>query len=195
MFARTAMGLLEFASRLCADDRSNQALTDFSAELAAVDGRYFARLPAPGPRPGWKRTHAEWTLPNGGEPADELLGALFTLIRHGQAHQGQQTMATLSDGAGFNISLAGVGEQTIDDLRQAPCSTWHLRVNALDAVSTWIQIQPAILYLHLRTAIEGASLLSRGLAFKYLTQDYKFDTNALRSALKAGGLRVVNESP
>ena len=65
------------------------------------------------------RDQAEWTLPNSGDPAHELLGALFTLIRHGQAHQGQQTMATLSDGTAFNITLAGVADKTIDDIRNA----------------------------------------------------------------------------
>jgi hypothetical protein len=45
MFARSAMGLLEFSSRLCADDQSGQTLDDFSAELGKVDGLILHHCP------------------------------------------------------------------------------------------------------------------------------------------------------
>lgn len=193
MFARSAMGLLEFTSRLCASDQ--QALDDFSEELAIVDARYFASLPAAGPRPGMRKGKVEWTLPNAGNPEQELLGALFTLVRHGQAHQGQQTMATLDDGGVFGISVSGVQDRTIADVRASPRSAWHLRVNSLHAGRTWIQLQPECLYLDIRAAAESARLLDRGLDFEYLSQTYAFGTEALRDALAAAGLRKVNEAP
>jgi hypothetical protein len=137
----------------------------------------------------------EWTLPNDGKPEMELLGQLFTLIRHGQAHQGMQTMATLSDGGTFGVSLSGVAKKTITAVKAAPRSKWHLRVNSLHASETWIQISPEVLYLDVRGAIDAANLVHCGLRLSYLTQAYRFDTQALRAALKSGGLRTVNGAP
>lgn len=195
MFARSAMGLLEFASRLCADDGSGAALQAFSSELKKVEQRYFASLRARGARPGIHRGVVQWTLPNDGDPESELLGLLFTLVRHGQAHQGQQTMATLTDGSTLGVSLSGVLEKTLAQTKAAPPSQWHLRVNSLDAANTWIQLSPDVLYLDFRLAIDNANLLGRRLQFHYLTERLSFDAKALRKALTAGGLTAVNRKP
>jgi hypothetical protein len=104
-------------------------------------------------------------------------------------------MATLDDGSTFGVSLSGVLDRTIAEVRAAPRSNWHLRVSSLDASSTWIQLRPEVLYLDIRTAVENAKLLDRPLSFHYLTQTYAFDSTALRSALAAGGLKSVNEQP
>jgi len=194
MFARSAMGLLEFASRLCSADTSGQALTDFSSELQKVEPRYFATLPTAGPRPGSKDG---WTLPHAAAspPEEQLLGALFTLVRHGQAHQGQQTMAVLSDGSTFGVSLTGVLGRTLGEVKAGPRSKQHLRINALDSRATWITLSPDVLFLDVQTAMEQAKVLDRGLVFRYLSLDLPFERETLRAALAAAGLRGVNEEP
>ncbi len=47
MFARQAMTLLEWASRLCMEDASGTALRELGDVLRGREPRYFTRLPAP----------------------------------------------------------------------------------------------------------------------------------------------------
>jgi hypothetical protein len=189
MFARSAMGLLEFASRLCVSDGSGQALTDFSRELEMIEPRYFVQLPGP------SRLPKEFSLPTAGNLDCQLLTLLFDLIRNGQAHQGQQIMGKLSDGFTIGVSLSGVGDRTIRELENAPRSKQHLRVDTGDARRTWINLSPGLLYLDVRRAIDGARLLDRGLALKYLERSFDYDTQELREALAAGGLKRTSEQP
>src|SRR5438128_11340070 len=66
MFARHAMGVLEFAARLCSADATGAALRDFSSALHAIEPRYFTQLPASSPRPGFisPAKGYEWMLPH-----------------------------------------------------------------------------------------------------------------------------------
>jgi hypothetical protein len=56
MFARQAMTLLEFASRLCHKDA--KALSDFSNALKGIEPKYFTRMPSVCANPD-----SEFTLP------------------------------------------------------------------------------------------------------------------------------------
>jgi hypothetical protein len=111
MFARQAMGVLEFVSRLCSSDATGGALLDLSAALKRIEPRYFTTLPGRCARPGFDRRNNafDWMLPFGSvaDQGRELLWAMFDLVRHGQAHQGQQIMVQLRGGDTFGISLTG----------------------------------------------------------------------------------------
>src|SRR5437870_5601367 len=79
LFARSAMGILEFASRLCSSDSSGNALAAFTHELQRIQPRYFTPFPGPTARPGMRRGVQEWMLPHSDEcdPETQLLWALF----------------------------------------------------------------------------------------------------------------------
>jgi hypothetical protein len=163
-----------------------------------VDFRYFARLPAAGPKPGRRDG---WTLPHDTAfpPEEQLLGALFTLVRHGQAHQGQQTMALLSDGNVFGVSLDGVHRTKLSDVEAEIAGgdrpKMHLRVDAVGSGATWIIIKPEVLFLDVKAAVDRSGIVNEGLSFDYLEQDFAFDTTSLRASLAAAGLKAVNEPP
>ena len=97
MFARQAMCILEFASRLCWGDAASSAISDFSSELHKIEPKCFTRLP------GFCADFDEFDLPYRSTKGDELLWAIFDLIRNGQAHQYQQIVADLSDQAVCDI--------------------------------------------------------------------------------------------
>jgi len=104
MFARQAMTLLEWASRLCMEDASGTALRELGDVLRGREPRYFTRLPAP------CADCSEFSLPfDPSSPLQvQLLWALFDLVRHGGAHQYQQITAELQDGTYFGVSATGV---------------------------------------------------------------------------------------
>jgi hypothetical protein len=52
MFARQALGLLELAARVCAEDKSGHALPDLSTALEGIESRYFTPLPGRAPKSG-----------------------------------------------------------------------------------------------------------------------------------------------
>jgi hypothetical protein len=90
MFALQAMNLLEFASRLCAND--SKLLGDFSIEINRIDPKYFTVLPR------LCGLTIEFDLPYiGNSKCDSLLCAIFDLIRNGLAHQYQQIIVELTD--------------------------------------------------------------------------------------------------
>ena len=85
MFALQAMNLLEFGSRLCADD--SKLLHDFSN-----DPKYFTIFPGP------CGLTTEFDLPYiGNNKCDSSLCAIFDLIRNGHGHQYQQIIVDLTD--------------------------------------------------------------------------------------------------
>src|SRR2546428_766643 len=112
MFARQAMTLLEFAARLCKGDHSGAAVRDLSKELEKIEPKYFTPLPGPCLGAG-----DEYELPSSvaAPRENQLLWALFNLIRHGQAHQYQQMAVKLTDGKHLLISLTGAEHGTVLD--------------------------------------------------------------------------------
>jgi hypothetical protein len=101
MFARQAMMLLEFTSRLAFTDSLGNALYYLSKVLFTIEPKYFTRLPSN------CADFDEFDLPYHRSKANELLWALFDLIRNGQAHQYQQILVDLSDNVDWQISLTG----------------------------------------------------------------------------------------
>jgi hypothetical protein len=200
MFARQAMTLLEFASRLCHNDTI--ALTDFSNALYAIERKYFTRMPSVCANPD-----TEFTLPFIGSPTgDSLLWALFDQTRHGLAHQYQQIIANLTDGKKFFIELFGAEHsRTIQSIQTAGTAD-HLAYCIDKDGDIELKVDPGVLFIDFRSAIANSNLLSRGLTFNYLTrprqsrqsrqlripmipssQLYNFNTSTLKSSLKNGG--------
>lgn len=200
MFARQAMTLLEFASRLCHKDVN--ALSDFSNALYKIESKYFTRMPSACANPD-----TEFTLPFIGNPTgDLLLWALFDLTRHGLAHQYQQIIVNLTDGKKFFIELSGADHlKTIQSILNARTVN-HLAYCVDTDGDIGLKVDPAVLFLDFRSALAQSNLLTRGLTINYLTrprirrkptqptqpttpssQLYYFDSDALKNSLKIGG--------
>ena len=188
MFARQALVLLEVACRICEADSSKQALPDFSASMATREPRYFTQLPGV----CWRPRRPEFSLPSpDGRAGEQLIGALFELVRHGQAHQYQQIPVVLTDGKGFSFKLSGPGHgQHLRSLEQYRAAD-HLRAELTSSGDTWVRLNPGLLLIDVRDAIRETALLERGLAFARLSRSpgetFDFDSAALGRALRAGG--------
>ena len=191
LFARQALTLLEVACRLCKADASGQALVLLSADLHTRDKRYFTLLPGVCWSPS-QRTRQAFELPSHGpDPDNQLIAALFNLIRNGQAHQYQQMRAVLSDGRQFRISLTGA--QTGALLETALSNgrpSQHLSLSVVNR-DLWVTVRPDILFLDVRDAIVSSKLLNRGLSFKFISEDRKqtfgFTAAQAEAALRRGG--------
>ena len=191
MFGREAVGLLELASRVCAGDASGQALADFAAELERVKPRYFTLLPAPAP--GTR----EFALPSAvskGLPTNQLISAIFDLIRNGQAHQRQQIMVETTDNKTFGISLTGAGYgRALADRTLGGRPSEHLSLLVDEEGNVFLVVCPEILFLDLHTAITASGIFHRGLKFEYLNRprpgsnQYSFSASDVHQALIAGG--------
>lgn len=193
MFARQAMTLLEFASRLCHNDAS--ALDDFSNALSAIEHKYFARMPSVCAYPD-----AEFTLPfMGSATGDLLLWALFDMTRHGSTHQYQQIIANLTDSKKFFIVLFGADHlRTLQRIQNASTAD-HLAYYVDEDGDIGLKVDPAVLFLDFGSAIANSNLLSRGLTLSYLERPrksrkllYNFDGDELKTSLKSGGHAEVN---
>jgi hypothetical protein len=197
MFARQAMGLLEFISRLCWSDSSNATIADFSKELAKLESRYFTKLP------GFVGDFDEFDLPFLNSKGDELLWAVFDLIRNGQAHQYQQIVVDLSGGKQWAVSLTGAElGRPLHVVQVRPRLPEFLGYSVALNQVFWLTVNPERVYLDLKKASENSKLLSRGLSFNYLTrprqgsarpktlltgQKYNFTLSDLEASLVAGG--------
>jgi len=124
MFGRQAMNLLEFAARLCKVDTTGNALNSLSSEQLKIEPKYFTKLPGPCEIPSM----SDFTLPHDGDTSGRLLlWALFDLIRHGLAHQYQQTLVKLTDGRYFHVKLTGAeGGLNLAKVRSASRPPKHL---------------------------------------------------------------------
>jgi len=197
MFARQAMTLLEWSSRLACSDTSGLALPRFSAELCLEDVRYFAPLPKP------CANVSGFELPFvGPNPQSQLLWALFDLIRHGQAHQYQQIIVDLKDSQHFTVGLTGPGYQ--QTLGSVPVSQDnHLCIRKESGGDLSLVVRPDVLFENVKAAVERSGLLGAGLSFPHLTrpatrspkknspnssQFYDFSSMDLEVWLKRGGL-------
>jgi hypothetical protein len=200
MFARQAMTLLEFASRLC--HKNANALSDFSNALYRIESKYFTRMPSV-----CANSDTEFTLPFIRNPTgDFLLWALFDLTRHGLAHQYQDIIANLTDGKKFFMILLGAKHlKTIQHIQNT--RTAHHLAYCIDSDGdVGLKVDPAVLFLDFRSAIANSNLLNRGLTFNHLirprqprqskqsktptipsSQLYNFNSDALKSSLKNGG--------
>jgi hypothetical protein len=124
----------------------------------------------------------------------QSLWALFDVIRHGQAHQGQQCMVELNDGRTFGVSIHGAeAGRTIEAARRRRWDTNHLSVQRRDDQHVvWLFLRPELLFLDLEDAIAAAQLLQRGLDFPYLERplrpgSFDFSLDEFFRALQQGG--------
>ena len=192
MLARHVVGLLEAACRLCKSDASGDAIAAFATTLEKRDRRYFTRLPGPCWVPN-QRTRQAFDLPSRGpDPDNQVIAALFNLIRNGQSHQYQQMGAVLSDGRPFRISLTGAEHGAL--LRTTLANgrpPQHLKVSRDADGNIWMLVRPDVLFLDLRDSIREANLLGRGLAFQFMSEDrpvtFNFNASDAEVALQNGG--------
>jgi hypothetical protein len=172
MFARQAVCLLEVACRLCKQDTSGEALKDLSVSIEARESRYFTVLPKPCWCPGL-RTRRAFDLPSRGpNPDNQVIAALFNLIRNGQAHQYQQMQAVLADGKQFAISLTGAEYgTTLGKTMSGGRPVQHLGVKRDSEGNLWMTVRPDVLFLDIRDAVRETRLLDRGLTFSFMSED------------------------
>ena len=189
MFSRQAMTLLEFAGRLCNADQSGAALRDLSTELERIEPRYFTSLPGPCLGAG-----DEYELPSSVAAAREnqLLWALFNVIRHGQAHQYQQMAVELTDGRHLLVSLTGAQHgMVLNPALPHGRPVQHLGYTVLSDGDVAITVCPDVLFLDIKAAVERSGLLGRGLTLTYLKPrgktHFQFDAVAVAAALNVGG--------
>jgi hypothetical protein len=184
-----SMILLEWASRLASTDPTGAALADFSAELERVEPRYFIRLPSP------VSGTSGFQLPSrGSDPENQLLGALYDVLRHGHAHAYHQQIVRLP-GGDFVFGVAKLSGAVPLDRAAVGHRNDHL---VFDRIGNDIQVRvrPDLLFLDFKRAVDAAGLLRRGLAFRNLERTpkgdfYRFTVEALEAALVAGGMQRV----
>jgi hypothetical protein len=202
MFARQAVTLLEWAARLASGGEQRGALRRFSAAMYELEPKYFTRLPGP------CADNRDLELPSvGPDGPNQLLWALFDLMRHGGAHQYQQMSARLVNRRSLAISIHGApfGE-TLGRVRRHDL---HLACPYDRQGNVWVNIYPDTLFLDVRDAIVASRLLTSRLTFHYLTRPiasgfrrdlrttrsgyWMFDTQQLKQALTAGGHPVFRD--
>ncbi|MFC1861536.1 hypothetical protein ACFLYL_04630 [Chloroflexota bacterium] len=145
MFARQATILLEFAARLCSCDSSGTAVKDLSAALYSTEPKYFT--PLPGICPDSK----EFDLPYKKSRGNELLYAIFDLIRNGQAHQYQQILVNLTDGLDWGITLYGADlGKHLQIVSASPRPNEHLGYQRDQNRDIWLVVRPDVLFLDLK---------------------------------------------
>ncbi len=183
MFALLDMILLEFVSRLCSTDSSGEALKKFSEKLHYKDNRYFTKLP------GICCKTQDFTLPYIHSQGDELIWAIWDLIRNGQSHQYLQMLANLTDKTYFSITLTGAEFNCFLNPKNTLSHPNHLSFSNNNNLLT-LTLFPDILFSHIKQAVIESKILEYGLIFKHLGRPsitkntyYNFTSNSLKNAL------------
>ncbi len=188
MFTMQAMVLLEFGARLCTSDSTSMAIRDWSNELFSKRPLYATKLP--GLCCGVSR---DFTLPYKNNQGDELLSALWDMVRNGHVHQYQQVVAELRDTYwGFSISGVEIGLTIAEAKRARPAS--HLGFYRDSDGNIWSIIHPECLFLDVKESIIASNLLNRGLTFSdirrprsTLSPHYSFDSTSVEQCFKNAG--------
>jgi hypothetical protein len=184
MFGKQAMTLLEFGSRLANGDQTGAALRAFSNELFSIEPKYATKVPS------IIRKGSGFTLPyQNSDAGNELLWALFDVVRNGLAHQYQQITIPLIDGKFWAVMLTG---PSFGNYLNAKNRVGHLSYFRDVAGDVILRVYPNMLFQDVQTAIVKSNLLGRGLNFDYLTRpgfgaNYPFDSASLETSLKGGG--------
>jgi hypothetical protein len=177
-FGLLAMTLLELACRACHGNA--QALQDFADALDAREPRYFWRLPKP-----FGGQIGGMTLPTvrGVAPEEQLLGALFDMVRNGQAHLYQQTFVQLTDG-GFAVSLTGAPEGAFLEHADASAARQdHLGIDFdIGERVLVLKVRVDVLFCDLRHAIQKARLVERDLSIAHFQRKYDVSVDNLRAS-------------
>ena len=183
MFALQATILLEWASRLCGSDAS--ARRDFAEALRAIRPRYFLDLPEMADLPGKTRPPRDFALLDVDRPETQLLTFIFDLVRNGQSHRYQQIAASLLGDSVLAISLGGAHfDHSLDRLKTGGGAQEHLTLQVIGKGVGTLKVDSGMLYWDIKTAIENAHLLSRGLNFPdTFTRSYEVTLDELKAAL------------
>ncbi len=196
LFARQAMSLLELCCRVASADPSGDALAAYGSALDSIEPRYFTLLPGRVPAP---RGFALPSRAGCKQPDQQLLWALFDLLRHGHAHLYQQTPVRLSDGTMFGVSLDGVERgSTLSSMTTERRHQAHLALYPENG-SIRLAVLPGALFLDLRDAAEQACIFTRGLLPDYFKRPgsgrqagtYAFAAEDLLAQLKQAGHPVL----
>lgn len=182
-FGLQAMILLEFVGRLCSTSPSS--FNAFLTELEGIEPRYFTRIP------GLNRSFRYFVIPPGRQ--DQLLWALFDLIRNGQAHQYQSMVASLDGGNSLAITLTGARSGRYVRLGSAKRFVRHLGFRKERNGDVWITIYPNMVLTDFEEAIRRASILPTGLRFSYMANRYHFTSSTLVSSLVAAGHKKLRK--
>jgi len=209
MFARQGVTLLEWAARLASSGRGRTWTRAIANELYQIEPKYFAVLPGP------CGDNSDFRLPSvGPNPCNQLLWAVFDLIRNGGAHQYQQITVLLPNRREFSVSVTGVafGEM----LGRVRRHDYHLWFQSDRRGNVWLSWCPDTFFLDLMEAVQRSGLLGARLRFRYLrrvqprpastgaiprlrsfrlltrgTAMWNFDTHALKRSFLASGLHEV----
>jgi hypothetical protein len=189
MFALQAVILLEWVGQLCASDSTGKALSDFAVELRKIEPKYCTEL-------GDKcKPPSTFTLSGVGfEPLKSLLGAIWDMIRNGQAHQYHDIIVKLTDGKKWVLEIKGVQyEWPLSKVAANHSSLQHLAYRIDSDGDLILIVHPEAFFLDIRAAFQSADLLSRGLTINHFTRGgpgkkfYQYDVTRLELALKRGG--------
>lgn len=199
MFARQAMNLVEFVALFCRNDKKIHC--DFSETLFKIEPKYFTLLPSP-----CARTR-DFLLPHKGDKSGRiLLWALFDIIRHGLAHQYQQTLVDLCDQKHFYISLGrGADYGRCLTVASQSRSSNHLGYKIDQDGDLGLKLYPDILFLDIKNAFQELALFEHDIPFQYMsrgisrnhsflprandkssTKYYDFGIDSLEESLKIG---------
>jgi hypothetical protein len=189
LFALQAAVLLEWVCRLCASDLRGSAPDDFATELQKIEPKYFTELD------GRYQAPREFTLPGvGSDPLKSLLGAVWDLIRNGQAHQYQDIIVKLTDGKQWVLGIQGVQHGwPLSEVATRRALLLHLAYQVDLDGDLVVFVHPGAFFLDIRDATYNAYLLSRGLTINHFTRgapgkpSYQFNLNQLELALQRGG--------
>ncbi len=188
MFALQAVVLLEWVGQLCASDPTGKALIDFATELKNIEPKYFTELDDKCQSP------KTFTLPSvGPDPLKSLLGAMWDLIRNGQAHQYHDIIVKLTDGKQWVLGIQGVQhEWPLSKVATSRSSLQHLAYRIDSDGDLMLIVHPGAFFLDICSAVQSAHLLSRGLMIKHFTRGgpgkkfYQYNLTQLELALKNG---------
>jgi hypothetical protein len=161
--------LLELCCRIASS--CPDAYAHFSQRLGEEEPRYYSSLPFSVDLPN------KFKLPAGpgAPPERQLLAAIFDLLRHGQAHQYHQMVATLGDRKLFGIQLTGAEwhskpppyESLMRWPNQRPADHLALDVRA-ETGNIWLRVRPEVLFKDIERAARMSSLFSGILQLDYL---------------------------
>jgi hypothetical protein len=191
LFALDSLILLEFVGRLCW--RSKRAFRAFDQELRSIEPNYFARIP------GVNLHFKYFELPYK-KSSQELIWALYDLIRNGQAHQYQRMFVSLADKRGWGLTLTGaryrryVGAKS----RRQSRPVRHLGYRRDREGNIWITLYPNILFSDILNAVARSQILRKRLPFNYAVpapNRYPISSKILIGALKRAGLPKITKSP
>jgi hypothetical protein len=180
-FGLLAMTLLELVCHCCRQDK--QALQEFTEALDARDRRYFWRLPKPFPGDtGYMKLPAVRGVPH----KEQLLSALFDIVRNGQAHQYHQMFVELQDG-GFGVGLTGAPKGALLTNAETPeARRDHLSMEFdLAEQVLALKLRPDVLFCDLRYAIRAAQLCDRNLSLAHFPSAYAVSLDELKASFEA----------